>query len=57
MALRMYGGGEYKAVHDFLHFEGILEGGETGDAADASGRDRKGKGKMKDEGEEMSGIF
>ena len=57
MALRMYGGGEYKAVHDFLHFEGVPERGDTENAADASGRDRKGKGKMKDEGEEMSGIL
>ncbi|PIL30695.1 hypothetical protein GSI_07399 [Ganoderma sinense ZZ0214-1] len=61
MALRMYGGGEYKAVHDFLHFEDVLERGGAGDGdarTGSGGKDRKGKARMKDEGEEeMSGFF
>lgn len=48
MALRMYGGGEYKAVHDFLHLQ---EGHEMG----LSVEDRKGK--TTDDGEEMSDVW
>ncbi len=57
MALRMYGGGEYTAVHDFLHFEEGRERGEIVGAGADAGKDRKGKGKMQDDGEEMSDSF
>ncbi|KAI0737962.1 hypothetical protein C8Q80DRAFT_1125061 [Daedaleopsis nitida] len=48
MAMRMYGGGEFRAVDEFLHVEIRMEGRPAGQGAPADPQG-KGKGKAQDE--------
>lgn len=50
MALRMYGGGEFRAADDFLHVD---MGGEDGSVSSQSDDHGKGKGKSRDEVREL----